>query len=411
MKSIKALALVAFAAAALAVIPAAASASGGFVAGSYPATMHGSQLTDLSVSVGAGGVTCKTGEKPLTFAATLSKPSPSLATSSVTDPTCSGGSLETKGCQLEFHPGAGTFDIGPPGCGPIKLFRSGCVGSPYLVPSQTGIPAGYVNSGSGTEANVHITLKGEGLENTNPEGLCKFSGTHKDLKISGELKMAATDAKGNPIGTSAVSGGLSLGLFFAGGPEAGEGEPRLAATEYPVRLTGERFFDEPFIGQITLFEYNGVKVSCPTAELEGGELAGPQYTEFNLNAKYSGCTLNKHETTVAMRSCHYRFSNFEPAVLSEYRSVAAISCSKEGDKISLSAAGCTLEFPAQTLSGETGISNIPEGYNSTVVAMMSATGVHYTKTPGCEVLYFGKGLNGENGILHSDMLLHGIYPG
>lgn len=408
MKSIKALALAALAAAALAALPAAASASGGFVADDYPATLHGSQLSDLSISVGGVPVQCKHNEpNPMSFEATLETPSPSVTTSSIDN--CGGG-LVMNGCQLEFHPGAETFDIGPSECGPVKIYSKYCPGSPFLVPAQDGASATYESFGSGSEAYVRITLGGKGLEYTNPAGICGFQGTRYGLEITGELKVTATDGGENAIGTSVVS---ELGLFLIGGPpEAETGEPRLAAPSYPVQVTGERLdLGPPYVGEITLFERGSVKASCNVAELDGGELSGPAYNEFMLDAAYSGCKLNSSNATVKMNSCQYTFSELEQVQGPHYEGGAAISCDQAGDAIQVVGPGCTLSIPAQSLVDSAGFSNVGEGHDATVWSNMGSGGVNYTAKGAFCALTFGEELSGENGSLLSHMVLHGEFPG
>lgn len=410
MKSIRGLALAVLAAAALAAVPAAASASGGFVADQYPATLHGSQLSGLGFQFGSSGPTfiCEQGTG-LTFEGTLAKAYPSASSSKITDPSkCNSGGLTTNGCQLIFHPGTGTLDIGPSGCGPLKISMTNCPAGLFSIPAQTGISATYSNSGSGSEANFHVSISDKSVEYTAPaSNLCKKAGTYNDLYIFGELKVSATNAEKKPIGTSVITGNVPMGLFLTNGPA------RLAAPEYPVRLTGERVPWSEF-AQITLFTLGpGTgKVTCKEASFDGGELSGP-VEEFSLNATYSKCTAGPMSVTVNMNSCHYGFSGLEQiSEKGEYDSTAKIACSKEGDAIVITGSGCVVKLPAQVLGGQpTEMTNLVEGYESTVSALVHGSSVHYTTIgANCQLAGWGKEHTGEDGSLELDLLLHGVYP-
>jgi hypothetical protein len=412
MKCIRGAVLIVLATAALAAIPATAAASGGFVADSYPATVQGSQVGIGGLAVGSHSAECSS----MSFGASLNHPSPGAGTSSVKDPTCKNGSLEMKGCQFEFHPGSGTVGIGPSGCGPVRASIASCSGVPMYVPAQGGIATKYENTGSGSEAGVIVTVSDSDVEYTTTNNPCNGTGTFKDLAVALTFKITATDAGKKAIGISVVSGDVPIGLSLAGGPEAGE--PRLTAPEYPVHVTGERFHvGEENNGQITLWEIPGKKMSCDVAQLDGGVFSGPAYGGFSLNAGYSKCSLNSGSVsaTVSMNSCHYLYSNLEQVVKDEYKGVSSIVCSGS-DVIKIAMTACTLEIPGQTLSGPLSLINLFDGggfsaWDAEVAALMSGTGVKYTISGGfCSLFGLKKG-TAEDGSVHSDMILHGIYPG
>jgi hypothetical protein len=414
MKRIKGLALAAFAVAAMAALPAAASASGGFVADSYPATLHGSQVGWLTINPGGHEIGCNAAQGAMTFEGTLAKPYPSATTSKTSDPKCNSGSVELKGCQLQLHPGTATVDIVTSGCGPVNVWSSSCLGY-SSIGAQSGIAAKFENYGSGSEAGFRVVFSNASVQYTVAKGnLCEKAGTYT-LLLNGEFKVTATNAESKAIGTSVISGDVPLGLFVDGGSSS------LAAPEYPVHVKGGRiqFGGEP-LGEIKLFaQGERVKVTCTGASLDGGELSGPA-KEFTLNASYSGCMLSPgpFPVSVSMSSCHYAFSKLEKVSESEFNSAAAIACSKEADLIVISGVpACTLKIPAQTLGGEpTALTNLFEGYERSVTALMFGSGVHYTTVgANCAVIFnksgWGKEHTGEDASLESDMLLNGVFPG
>jgi hypothetical protein len=421
MKSIKAMVLAALSVVALVALPSAASASGGVVAGSYPATLHGSQVGSLVINLPAGGgeVSCGKGSS---FEATLSKASSSLTTSSIKNPSnCGyGTSFQILGsCQLEFHPGAETVDIGPAGCGQAPVHAESCPGGNFLIQPQT-LSAKYENLGKGSEANFRVIINDSSVTYTVTSNLCKGTGTFSDLAIKWQLNVTATDSGEKATGTSAFSGDLPHGLFLAGG--SSEGEPRLASPEYPVRVKGERLaLPGGFTGQITLIERPTWKVSCKVAQLDGGELSGPAYNKFSLNAAYSKCdfivngTSGGYENEISMPNCHYAYSNLKEVGSPVYAGTQEFACNS-GTKFTMSFSGCGIDIPAQVFGGTAELTNLfteVEGFNKYeggVAAVMSATGVKYTTRGLCPLVGI-KNETAENGSLHSDMLLKGVYPG
>jgi hypothetical protein len=402
MKSIRGLVLAALVVAALAAAPAGASASPGVSADQYPASLHGSQTEELVFTLkGTYG-----GCSGLSFDATLSKPAPSVLTSSVVDPTCKSVNLYMSGCQFELHPaGEESIRIGPAGCGPVRYYIPGCA---ITLPALSSISADYQNGGSGSEAYFNIAINDQTVEYTNTSNnLCGEKGTYNDLHINGKLKVAATNAEKKSIGTKALAGNLNL----AGG--GGEGESRLEAIDYPAKVTGERYEDGALKGKITLLDFGELEVTCKTAALNGGELSGP-VTKLTLTATYSNCEVpGVGKTTASMNSCHYNYSGLEYYEADKYRHSAEIACNV-GDSIKLSApGGCIFTIPGQTLSaaqspgGKSEMINARVGDDSVVLSFMAGSKVKYTATGfGCELLGILQGTY-ENGSVRSDLRLRG----
>jgi hypothetical protein len=402
MKTIRGVILAALVVAALTAFPALASASAGISADQYTATLHGETPGEtLYLGIGSAEMRCP----GLDFEASLSGPALSVTTSSVKDQYCgASGNLGMNGCQLELKPaGSGSIVVGPSKCGPVNFAIGACTG--LSIPSGTRIDANYANTGSGSGARILITVN-DYIEYVSNYGSCGGKGTHKDLHMIAEWEVTATNASKNPIGTKAVTGGA----LFVGGGEAGS----LQAVEYPATVTGERLNLAPYEGKVNLLEFpqgkTTGKISCSGVSLSGSEKLIAPASSFGLNATYSGCKFSSVEWAVSMSSCYYAYSALKSVGSGEYTSVAKISCNA-GDVIKISASGCTLAIPAQTLSGGAAFTNTEIESKAYLVGIMTGTGVKYTSTgASCALIGLKNGGSYENGSTESDMLLVGELP-
>lgn len=409
MRGIKGLMLAVFAATALLVAPASALALGGFTAGKYPASVEGTTSGNNGFVFVGHGTDCS----GMSFADELEEPVSTLASESVSDPTCTKGAMEMNGCQFEFHPGTGTVDIGPSGCGPAKLVQADCSAT-LTVPPQTGLAATYENVGSGSKAGVHVLVDDEQVEYSVSGNLCKAAGTYTSgLRLYLEIDVTAQNASEEAIGLSVVSGGNGdVSLALEGDAEE---EAQLTAGEYPAQIAGERMHLGEASGEITLWQASGKSVSCDAAEFDGGELTGP-HGEVELAAEYSGCVLENGEveTSVDTNGCRYVYSSL--ALGGEgYEGAAEIACD-EGSAISFNLEGlCTMEVPAQTLSDAALFANrtfskaFPNDW-SEVFGTMSGSSIEYAVSGSfCFLIGLETGTY-EDASAHSDMVLFGESP-
>lgn len=395
MKGIRGLALAALAAGALAMLPATASASAGISANKYPTTLHGHSVGELQLS-GSSGLSLTCGEA--SFDASLEAQSETVLTSSLTDPVCGPEThkIEMNGCQLELDPGGvQTVAIGPPGCGPI-VFSVGL--GPCTIPAQTGISATYETIHGESETHFNVAIADSGVEYTSSGSGCgRAKGTYNDLSITGEF--AAFSDTGS---TAAVTGGLGVG----GGLEGGQ----FKAPDYPVQVTGERLSSSPFDSEIVLLDAGLTSsVTCDVAEFDGGELS-QAVSSLSLDSSYSECVFGRASATVNMNSCHYEYSGLEYVDEGEYEGSAEIACN-EGDAITISAAGCTLTIPPQTLGGgETLFGNFDIADEAVLLGLTTASGIEFTSNGklGCKIAGLSKGAY-ENGSSESGMLLRGDF--
>ena len=105
MKRIIGMASAMLAVAAALALPAGASASAGFAADEYPATVKG--VTQLDLVTKWGSIACNR-----SLDGTLTGPAASLSLGASGGTAC-----QMNGCELTLKPGSNSFDIGPLGRG------------------------------------------------------------------------------------------------------------------------------------------------------------------------------------------------------------------------------------------------------------------------------------------------------
>lgn len=374
MKGIKVLLGPALALVALAAAPTVASA--GIGAGEYPATLKGEGDGRMYIGAGSNVIGCD----PLDFEADLGQYESSVTTTSVPDPTNCGSKknyVHMNGCQLELNTaGAGSVDIGPPECGGITFKLTVCPGE-IEMPAQSGIPVEYRNIGPpGEDASFEVEIRSTEVE---VAGSCGGGSG----RLEAEIDVTAANAAEESVGVQAYIGGLSMG-------EGAEGAAELEAAEYPVPIVGEQG-DFPPPGVTELLDATAKPMVCETVAYDGGMLEGPA-TSLTLEADYSGCKVGLLPIDVVMSSCRYVLSGFEYQEPVNATGATDIACD-EGDGISIpiytsySAQEkgnpfCTVEIPAQTLSGGLtaliGNSTLGNGNELGLAAVVTATELNYT---------------------------------
>ncbi len=344
MRRAKQLALVAFAALALAGLTGVASASAapGFEAEEYPATVSPGDTEGQVLSFQNFSTLCE----PFTTAGTeLGGPSEAITTT-FSDASCSGWGvkLNWNGCKLIFHPqheelGAGTFEIGPAGCGPITLGSNLCQ---ITIGPQSGIQAWYKNEGSGSESTVKISATGTGLKYTQVSGTKCEHKSFSNGSWTGEW-MAEASSGGSQTGLRVVQK-LHKPIAMVGG-EGSEKAPQLAAASYPVSLAGtqsKEFQLKTGIGSL----------QCATTLFSGTLSSGTN--EPSLDAQYWGCTLMGITAKVAMNGCSYVLNVNGSAP--PYLGNGEITC-PEGKEITITTkvgelTKCTVTIPGQITFGD-----------------------------------------------------------
>jgi hypothetical protein len=382
---------------ALAALPAVASASAGVSANSYPATLHGTEASEIKLSALGTTSSCHGYE----FEATLTGKTTAPSFTSTKNPINCGSfqNLTMNGCKLELDPGGRpTVGIGPAGCGPITFgYAGGC-----SIPAQKGISATYENVGSGSGSYFNVKIASASVEySSNSEIYCgRKKGTYGDLTMAATIKVSGGE------GARAIGGGLD-----AGGPEGNQ----FVAADYPATVVGERLNFEGLVGKVVVLGWGTRSVQCNVVEYKGGELSGPA-SSLTLTASFpSKCDsfVGKSTTTVSMNSCRYVYSGVKPGSFeNEHVAAAEIACTKAGDAITMSMPGCNLSVPAQTLNGGgSSFVNFDIEDKAVLLGLSTASGMKFTSSG--ELCRLGSGgiSDGthENGTSETGMLLRGVF--
>jgi hypothetical protein len=372
-----------------ALFASAASANTGFEAKSYPATLSGEGGESTVSMPGLGSLICEDPD----FGATLNGASESLMTSSVKDGAClyGGGheAIKMNGCNLRMLPEPvtgkgfehGTFEVGPPGCGPIDFYFWGLPCSE--VSPQVASASNYsVRNLEGGAVEVESELILEAKE----AGFCgKETGS---LVWDPSWKVSAKDAGG-----SADSLSFNQELKLA---------PALQAEKYSASLAG---------GGFEKFAFKTGTLSCPKTGLHG-TLAGSS-SSVNLEAEYSECTLKTGESTlnatVQMRSCHYTLGvqNSGPP----YKGSWGVACNEAGDSIRLnvtilgSQINCFRIYPQSGLTGPS-LANVGSWSGRGVELSGEVTGVKYELKGAC-----GSSETFSDGVMSGKATLTGTNSG
>jgi hypothetical protein len=309
----------------VAVFATTATASTGFEAESYPAALN-SDATSIALISGETAFSCNNKG----FSATLSRPSETVFTSAVNDYTCNGSgatNLQMNGCNFAIQPGesgqenTGSFSIGPPGCGPVKL-KSGsatCLEiQPQVAPASTYTT---LNEGSGSKQHVDLTISAEGIQ-AKGFGICGANAGTFEWPWYQTMSVKGVDGSGNPIGVS-----------FTEELEEEAHTPTIEASSYPTAIAG---------GGLDTVVTDAGTIECgEAAGEEGGETtlegeltsAGDQLDLSETNTGLCITTMFESELLVSMvmNSCHYVLGvqNAGPP----YSGTWGVACEKEGDAI------------------------------------------------------------------------------
>jgi hypothetical protein len=293
--------------------------------------------------------------------------------------------LEPKGCQYTFHPGAetspgvfaGTFDIGPTGCGPMTMkYLSGCTLSIY---PKSGLAATFENKGSGSTASVTINAKASGLKYVDS---CSGSAENGTYEGSWTLK--------------GFNGGYQVGIHLAPpvlyvtgkeSPESSQ-QPKFNSDFFPIGIEGNS-------AALGLWKVNtaGGKAECAKSNYRAATIA--PLASVGFTATHQSCSAFGFATAaVNMNSCKEAFSlaNSGPP----YTGSFSIQCEKAGDGVTLSpkflgSSVCTISLPAQTL-GAASYTNEGSGAGRRVSVQVSGSNIQYKEIEGSTC--GGSGSNG-----------------
>ncbi len=281
-------------------------------------------------------------------------------------------SMKWNGCKLFFHPGAeisagvfgGTVDIGPAGCGPIKMTYLGSCET-QILPS-TGLAAEFTNTGTGSSSAVTLTINA--TSKVNYKGTCSGNGAGSYF---GSWNLTA----GKGVHVSQV------GVYIDGQESTEESkQPKFNAGAYPAGIAGAA--TSPLVVTLPLSR----KVECKTGALSS--LLAKATSSLNIKGSYGPCSASGFgfsNASVTLNSCFFnqQLNNVNPI----YTGSAAIGCDKEGDAIQVSATFlgspiCTAAFPPQKI-GSSAYYNAGGGSFRHFGGEFAGVGLHYTVTnPG-----------------------------
>jgi hypothetical protein len=358
----------------------AASASG-ISLGAYPATVNGQGVGGgLSFNFG-GGLTAACGGATYD-SGSVSGPTETLPTTvSLTE--CTSGAegkvtVKMNGCKFIYHPavGAGTFDIGPAGCGPVTMEGSSCT---RTLSPQNGLSATFSNEGS--PSKVRIEHNATGVQYAVTKGSKALCGSGGNSTFTGTGALKAFNEGGTQVDAKAIPG---TG-FYLTGKESGEpaNQPKFEAESYPVTLTGVQ---DPASKQVLTIGANR-KVSCQAVDT--GSTASGATSQLTLNVAYSGCTLEVLESqfpaTYKMNGCSLTLNALN--VGPPYSGSLGIACAKEGEAIEIdtTSAGtplCTYKISPQAGLTGVGLSNVGTGTERGVTATYGVSGLTVTRAKG-----------------------------
>lgn len=356
-----------------------ASAASKFEAGKYPALVKGTPGSGL-LQFSGKSVECTAPEFALEQTGALTTLTTSGTGSEAGSCLSSGASaLKMNGCKITFEPGnqgaggsppssgpiyAGSFSIGPAGCGPITTDLWGGLCHLAIDPSA-GFKAEaiYWDKGEGSSAYVQIDATATELDYTGSGGW-RSNGTNGSWTTHWTVK--ATDIFSNALSYKVTQPGIYLS----------DSGTKVEAQSYP----------KPFASggkdAFTLTTNAGSLVCTETGF--GGEL-GAASSELSLNPTYANCTASGLPATVTTNSCHYVLGVAVTGTL-------GVACSKEGDAIearvyydkALTKPACKVKLPAQSGHSGVGLSNVNEGGETRLATKSEVKNVKYEISGICK---------------------------
>ncbi|MGC1165223.1 MAG: hypothetical protein WA862_03865 [Solirubrobacterales bacterium] len=360
MKRIKNLSLAVVAALALTAMVGAASASASakftIMDGSYPIILHGTEAVGgFNLSTGPSEVvSCQLGS----VSGVLTAASESLD-GDLGSPKCSSlGSkpLNMNGCRFIFHSSSqffdrtkGTFDIGPPGCGPITFQPYWC-NATTSYPAQTGLAARYENVGGN---KVIVRPEASNMEYTRT-GNCG-AGTYTNGSLSGgSWTLQSYDGKAVQVVQDPHT-------------------PEFEAESYPAAISGAQVGTSVLAG-------TWIKHECKQGT--GSNVLISASTALPLSPTYSECRFNGVASTVTTNGCVFVNRVEGKVAPGKYSGSMDINCpAGKVIEITMNAVMpiCSATIPPQSgLTGMTYENDTSSGHRVKLVSSLS--GIKYTLT-------------------------------
>jgi hypothetical protein len=314
----------------------------------YPMNVFGTGTAAQQFYIpGAGPIECTAPA----LSGSISGPASSLSTTAGSSTCKYWGESPVKwnGCTLSFNFGSetpghfgrfgGTLDIGPAGCGPIKLTENFlCTVS---IPAQSGLAVSYENV-PGAVGKVSATVNATGLKYTR-SGSCG-SGTF----TNGTYQASWTLGTNSPYS-----------LYLEGEAHT----PSFEAESYPASATGSQIGTSQFTGA-------GGETHCEKATLAAS--ASTATTTVTATPSFANCVSAGIVTeAVNVNGCTYVLHAGAKIAAGKYGGTADVNC-PAGKAIEFKSVGCTVSIPAQSgLSGVEFVNDSSSGYKLRVNAAVS----------------------------------------
>jgi hypothetical protein len=380
VKRIKLLLLAALGALALtASMGASAASASGIAFGAYPATANG-EGTGFTFTFGGGkwiGCNSATYDSGAVTGATETLPT-TVGASECTGDLEGKVTVKMNGCKFNYHPavGAGSFDIGPIGCGPITTEGNSCSRSIF---SGSGFAATFSNEGS--PSKVRIEHKATGLQYAVTKGSKAVCGSGGAFALTGTGVLKGFNGAGTQVDAQVVPG---TGLYMTG-KESGEAgsQPKFEAEKYPVTIGGAQ---DP-TNKLKLVIGGNRTVECQ--EVYSKSAASGATAQLTLSTEFNGCTLTVLGSTVSAavktNGCNLVLHALNAGP--PYSGSIDVACGNEGEAIEIDtyAQGstiCTYKISPQSGLTGVGLSNVGSGNERGVTATFGLSGIGITRAKG-----------------------------
>lgn len=344
MKRFKTLGLAGLIAAGMTLMVVSSASASSLVTGTQNASVSAARTGSAVWIDSAGTIECTTGGSMsggVVHGATHSLEEPSWSAMS-----CSTGPFAPGTCGVTFNPGeqtspghfAGTVDIGPSKCGPVKV-KDAYFGCEAEIVAQTGLGATFENIGSGSTEEVRVRLEHGGtldaIPFTRPCGVPSGVGT-----LQTQWDISATEG-GKQVGIHATAGRRSL--FLSGSHAENEANgPKIETEFYPAAIQTTT----PVMQ--TIWTPDG-RIEC-NVDLASA-MAGPSYAVTmypSFGKTLSTCNILGFSGTVNTNGCTYllHVDNAGPP----YTGEIALNCPNGKPLEFVAVAGlCTIQIPTQIL--------------------------------------------------------------
>jgi hypothetical protein len=274
--------------------------------------------------------------------------------------------LKMNGCHFLLRPGeeissgyfGGTFDIGPPNCGPITISEPPGSCTLKIYPKE-GFEAHYRNIGSGSTAEVEFIPNGTGVKVEGIGGgtICGGAGkTDEKAKLKGYFSINAT------------SGGIQKGVYVENGTPP---SPALSVG------AGTSFETASYVSTVRGAQLKEVGFKTPAGSAVCGTIQGGEWllvpgANLEMPMELGNCAAFGLGAVSHTNGCNFKFtvSNAEAPYVGSLSLVCPTGKSLEFEVLSNGVKLCKESIPGQELA-TLALENVGSGAGSYVVASVS----------------------------------------